>query len=146
MKKRINIKQVTPAAHKAMMSLENYIRASDIKPSYRELIKIRASQINGCAYCVDAHTKDARKLGESERKIYAISAWKESPLFNEEERVILALTDEMANISVQGVSEDTYEDLTKYFDDKTISDLMMINITINAWNRWAVGTHLQFEN
>ncbi len=143
MEKRISIKNVAPDAYKAMMALENYIGTTKINPLYRELVKIRASQINGCAYCIDMHTKDARDLGESERKIYALSAWRESPLFSNEERVLLAATEEITNISVKGLSEETYNNLTKYFDDQTISDLIMINVTINSWNRIAVSTHLQ---
>ncbi len=144
--KRIKIKDVTPNGYKAMMALENYIGTVKINPVYREMIKIRASQINGCAYCIDMHTKDAREFGESERRIYALSAWRESPLFNEEERAILAATEEITNISVKGISEETYGNLKKYFDDQTIADIIMINVTINSWNRIAVSTHSQHEN
>ncbi len=144
MSKRIMLKETAPDAYKAMLALENYIGKTKLNPLYREMIKIRASQINGCAYCIDMHTRDSRKLGESERRIYAISAWKESPLFNQEERALLAFTDEMAHISAKGISDETYNNLTKYFDDKIIADIIMINITINSWNRWAVSTHLEF--
>jgi AhpD family alkylhydroperoxidase len=146
MEKRINIQEVTPAGYKAMMALENYACDTSVNPIYREMIKIRVSQINGCAYCVDMHTKDARELGESERRIYALSAWRESPLFSDEERAILSLTDEMANISVKGVAAETYDKLKKYFDDQTIAEMIMINVAINSWNRIAVSTHLQHKN
>ena len=146
MKNRIKLKEVIPAGYKAMSSLEKYIRESIIPPLYREMIKIRASQVNGCAYCIDMHTKEAKKLGESERRIYALCAWKESPLFTEEEKAVLALTDEIANISANGVTDTTYNNLIKYFDDEFIADLIMTNIVINGWNRWAVSTHLQLEN
>ncbi len=141
--KRINVKDVTPEGYKAMMALENYIGTVKINPIHREMIKIRASQINGCAYCIDMHTEDARALGETEKRIYALSAWRESPLFTEEERAILAFTEEMAHISNKGVTEETYDNLKKYFDDKTIADIIMINVTINSWNRIAVSTHSQ---
>ncbi len=140
---RIKISDVTPDGYNAMMALENYIKTTGINPVHREMIKIRASQINGCAYCIDMHTEDARELGESEKRIYALSAWKESPLFTEEERAILAFTDEMAHISVNGVTEETYNNLKKYYDDKSIGEIIMINVTINSWNRIAISTHSQ---
>ena len=146
MNKRIKIKDVTPEAYKAMMALENYAGSTKINPIHRELMKIRASQINGCAYCIDMHTKNARELGESERRIYALSAWRESPLFSDEERAMLAATEEITNISKKGLTEETYDNLKKYFDDKIISDIIMINVTINAWNRIAVSSHSQFED
>ena len=141
--KRINVKDVTPDGYEAMMALENYIGSVKINPIQREMIKIRASQINGCAYCIDMHTEDARALGETEKRIYALSAWHESPLFTDEERAILAFTDEMAHISDKGVTEEIYDNLKKYFDDKTIAEIIMINVTINSWNRIAISTHSQ---
>lgn len=143
MDKRIKVKQVTPGAYKGMNVLEDHISKSKLDPLYKELARIKASQINGCAYCVDMHTEDARKLGASEKKIYAVSAWRESPLFNDEERAILAFTEEVTNISARGVSDETYNNLTKYFDDESIADLIMINVVVNGWNRIAVSTHLQ---
>jgi len=144
--KRISVKAASPNGYKAMMALENYIGTVKLKPFYRELIKIIASQINGCAYCIDMHTKDARELGVTERKIYALSAWRESSLFNDEERVLLAATEEITNISFKGLSEETYKNLEKYFDDQSIAELIMINVTINAWNRIAVSTHLHYDD
>ncbi len=141
--KRTSVKEAVPDGYKAMLGLEDYIGATSINPVHREMIKIRASQINGCAYCIDMHTEDARALGETEKRIYALSAWRESPLFTDEERAILAFTEEMANIPVKGVSEDTYYNLKKYFDDKGIGEIIMINVTINSWNRIAVSTHMQ---
>ena len=141
--KRINVKDVTPDGYEAMMALENYIGSVKINPIQRKMIKIRASQINGCAYCIDMHTEDARALGETEKSIYALSAWRESPLFTDEERAILAFTDEMAHISDKGVTEEIYDNLKKYFDDKTIAEIIMINVTINSWNRIAISTHSQ---
>ena len=143
--KRINIKEVSPDAYKAMMALENYIEKANLNPLYKELIKIRSSQINGCAYCIDMHTRDAKKLGESERRIYALSVWHESPLFSEEERTLLSATDEITNLSIKGLSEETYNNLTKYFDPLAIAEIIMIVITINSWNRIAVSTHMEYE-
>ena len=144
--KRVKIKDAAPNGYKAMMALENYICNVKMNPIYREMIKIRASQINGCAYCIDMHAKDAKEIGETERRIYALSAWRESPLFSDEERAILAATDEITRISSKGLSEETYNNLKKYFDDRTIADIIMINVTINSWNRIAVSTHSQHEN
>lgn len=142
---RIKLNEVTPEAYEAMMALEKYAGKTGINPIHRELIKIRASQINGCAYCIDMHTKDARDLGESERRIYALNAWRESPLFNEEEKALLAATEEITNISFKGLTEETYDNLKKYFDDIIISDIIMINVTINSWNRIAVSCRSQHE-
>ncbi len=139
---RMSLKKVNPEGYKAMMALDNYSGTTNINPIHREMIKIRASQINGCAYCIDMHTEDARKLGETEKRIYALSAWKESPLFSDEEKAILAFTEEVVHISVDGVKDETYQNLKKYFDDKSISEIIMINVTINSWNRIAISTHL----
>lgn len=146
MTKRISIKKITPSGYKAMMALENYIETTKINPIHRELIKIRASQINGCAYCIDMHTKDARDLGETERRIYAISAWRESPLFSEKEKALFAATDEITNVADHGLSSEAYDNLLKHFDEQTIAEIIMINVTINSWNRIAVSTHMQHEN
>jgi len=139
---RINIKELEPDAYKAMSGLNSYLKSSDIDPLHRELIKIRASQINGCAYCIQVHATDARKLGETENRIYALSAWRESPLFSEAERAILALTDEVTSIAQKGVSDETYENIIQYFDERTVAQIIMQIITINAWNRIAVTTHM----
>ena len=138
------MKNISPNGYKAVLALENYICNSKIDPVFREMIKIRASQINGCAYCIDMHTKDARELGESERRIYALSAWRESPLFKE--RALLAATEEITNISDKGLTEETYINLNKYFDQQTIADIILINAAINVWNRIAVSTHSQHDN
>ena len=144
--KRVSVKDAAPKGYKAMLVLEDYMPETKINPIQRELIKIRASQINGCAYCIDLHTKDARDLGESERRIFALSAWRESPLFTEEERAIFAATEEITNISSKGLSDEAYNNLAKYFDESTIADIIMVNVTINAWNRIAVSTHTKSED
>ncbi len=143
--KRFKIKDITPDGYKAVLALEKYISNSKINPIYREMIKIRASQINGCAYCIDMHTKDARELGESERRIYALIAWRESPLFSEEERALLAATEEITNISIKGLSEETYDNLKNYFNYLEIADIILIVVTINSWNRITVSLHSVFE-
>jgi AhpD family alkylhydroperoxidase len=141
-KERFSIKAIEPDAYKAMNAMQSYVNESSIHALHRELIKIRASQINGCAYCIQLHTADARKMGESEQRIYALSAWWESPLFTEEEKVILALTEEVTCIAEGGVSDETYHETLRFFTEKQIAELIMQIITINAWNRIAVSMHM----
>ena len=143
--KRIDIKDLEPNSYKAMLGLEQYIRNSQIAPLLRELIKIRASQINGCAYCIDMHTQEALKLGETPRRIFALSAWKESPLFTEEERSVLQLTEEVTLISEDGVSDDTYNKVLNFFGENILAQIIMQIIIINSWNRIAVATEQIFE-
>ena len=143
MDQRINIEKTEPAAYKAMYALEGYLASSKLNKSHKELIKIRASQINGCAFCIDMHTKDARKNGETEQRIYLLNAWKETQLFNEEERAILALTEEITLIANGGVSEKTYQNAIALFDENYVAQLIMAAVTINAWNRIAITTQVQ---
>ena len=142
--KRINITQTEPNAYKGMLTLEQYIRNSAIPHLLRELIKIRASQINGCAYCIDMHTQEALKIGETQRRIFALSAWKESPLFTEEERAVLQLTEEVTLISKEGVSDETYNKVLGLFGENVLAQIIMQIIIINSWNRIAVSTRQVF--
>ena len=109
MEKRIDLVGLEPNAYKAMLTLEEYLAGTTLDSPTKELIKIRASQINGCAYCIQLHSQEARRLGETEQRIYALSAWKESPLFTDRERAVLALTDEMTLIANGGLSQASYE-------------------------------------
>jgi len=143
MNKRINIKETEPAAYTAMLELENYLATSKLTKTHKELIKISASQINGCAFCINMHTKDARKNGETEQRIYLLNAWKETELFTEEERVILAMTEEITLIAKGGLSNETYKKAKDLFDDQYIAQIIMMVVTINGWNRIAISTHLQ---
>ena len=145
MSKRISIKDVEPEAYKAMMSLENYAKNIQLDPKLKELIKIRASQINGCAYCIDMHTEHAVKLGESERRIFALSVWKESHLFTEEEKIVLQLTEEISSISIKGVTDDTYNRVVNVFDEKITAQIIMQIVLINSWNRIAVATKMIYK-
>lgn len=144
--KRKAIKDVEPEAYEAMRTLEMYTRSTPIDPKLRELIKIRASQINGCAYCIDMHTEEAMAKGESARRIFALSAWKESPLFTEEERAVLQLTEEVTLISEDGVADDTYNKVADLFGENGVAQLIMQIIVINSWNRIAVSTRQIFES
>jgi AhpD family alkylhydroperoxidase len=140
MSKRIGVE---PKAYEAMQALENYLHDSGLDKKQFELIKIRASQINGCAYCINMHTKDARALGETEQRIYALNAWRETPFFTPEERAILAITEEVTNIKHGGVSDKTYEDAAQELDRHYIGKVIMAAVTINAWNRIAISTGMQ---
>ncbi len=139
------IKDIEPGAYKAMLCLEEYIRSSKVSPILLELIKIRASQINGCAYCIDMHTQEALKIGETQRRIFALSAWKESPLFTEEEKAVLQLTGEVTLISEDGVSDEAYEKVLKFYGENALAQIIMQVIIINSWNRIAVSTRQIFE-
>ncbi|RJE85560.1 carboxymuconolactone decarboxylase family protein [Paenibacillus sp. 1011MAR3C5] len=145
MSNRINIHQVNPEAYAAMSGMEKFVRASSLEKPIIELVKIRASQINGCAFCINMHTKEARSEGETEQRIYALSAWRDTPYFSEKERAALALTEAVTLISSQHVTDDVYQESSKHFDDKSLSELIMAIITINGWNRIAITTGLMPE-
>lgn len=132
-------------AYEAMMGLEKYLEGTSIQPIHQEMIRIRASQINGCAYCINMHTKDARAAGETEQRIYALSAWRDTPFFTPEERAILALTEELTLISNHGVSDETYAEAERVLGKKQLAEVYMAVITINAWNRIGVGLKMQPE-
>jgi len=144
MNKRIDFNEVQPAAYEAMDALDQFVKESSIDKSLKEFIKIRASQINGCAYCVDAHSKDARRLGESEQRIFLVSAWREAgDIFSEEECLVLQMTEEITLIHQHGLSDGVYEKAIALFGEEKTSQLIMIIVTINAWNRIGVATHLK---
>ncbi|MCC6448613.1 MAG: carboxymuconolactone decarboxylase family protein [Chitinophagaceae bacterium] len=142
---RININELEPNAYKAMMALENYGKTCALDPLLKELIKMRASQINGCAYCLDMHTEDALKLGEKPRRIFALSVWHESHLFSEKERVLLQLTEEVTKISEIGVTDETYKKVIDLYGEQMTAQIIMLIVTINAWNRIAVSTRLIYK-
>ncbi|HEX2535970.1 MAG TPA: carboxymuconolactone decarboxylase family protein [Chitinophagaceae bacterium] len=140
MEPRIDIEQVQPKAYGSMFGLEQYLRQSRLTTTHNELIKIRASQLNGCAFCLDLHTADALKNGESARRIFLLHAWKESGLFSEEEGVILAMTEEITLIHRQGLSDETYRKAEGLFTPEYLAQVIMAIVTINAWNRIAIST------
>lgn len=131
------------AAYKAILGMEQYVAGSSLSVKHRDLIKIRASQINGCAFCIDMHTRDARKEGETEQRIYALNAWRDTAFFDEQEQTILALTEEMTLISQHHVSDDTYSRAASMFEPQYLLDIIMTVITINSWNRLAITTGMQ---
>ncbi len=143
MSNRVNIAKAAAEAYKAVFALSNTVASSQIPKPYQELIKIRASQINGRAFCIDMHTHDARSSGETEQRIYLLNAWRETTLFTEEERCILTMTEEVTLISQRGLTEETYAWASRLFDEAYVAQLIMVIVTINAWNRIAISTHMQ---
>jgi len=141
MKTRINIATIEPAGYKAILGLEKFIEGTSLTKTHKDLIKIRSSQINGCAFCIDMHTKDARKAGEAEQRIYALNAWRDTPFFSEEEQAILALTEEVTLIS-NHVKDETYEQAAKVLDETYLAQVILAIITINVWNRIGITTNL----
>lgn len=142
MKPRIPIPTAAPEAYKAMLNLEKYISTTALTPVHKELIKIRASQINGCAHCINMHTIDARKYGITEQRIYLLSAWRDTDIYSEEEKAILALTEEVTLIS-NHVSDETYQKAASLFDEQYLAEIILAIITINSWNRIAITTGLR---
>lgn len=142
MQTRINLSKVAPDAFKALIGVENFIATTPLTTTHKELIKIRASQINGCAFCINMHTTDARKNGETEKRIYLLNAWREADVFTDEEKAILALTEEITNIQSH-VSDATYTNAAQYFDETYLAAILMMAISINSWNRMAIATGLR---
>ena len=134
-RERISIKGEAPAAYRGMAAFD---RSIELDPALRELVKIRSSQLNGCAYCIDMHTRAARKAGESEQRLYALAAWRESPLFTPPERAALELTDAITGIAEDGVPDPVYERAAAEFAPGELANLILAITAINAWNRIAV--------
>ena len=139
MKARLNPNKAAPEAMKALGALESYVQGSGLEPSLIELVKTRASQINGCAYCLHMHTRDARVKGESEERLYLLDAWRESPLYTERERAALAWTEAVTLVSETHVPEDVYEEVRRHFAEDELVKLTLLVATINAWNRMAIS-------
>lgn len=144
METRINIMETEPQAYKAMLNLSQ--TANSISKTHQHLLKIRASQINGCAFCIDMHTKEAMKDGETTQRIFLLNAWREVSLFTEEEKLLLELTEEVTLIHQHGVSSEIYQKAEKQFGKNYLAQLIMAIVTINAWNRIAISTTQQPAN
>ena len=143
MEKRINIQEIEPQAFKAMYGLESYLTASQLTKTHKDLLKIRASQINRCAFCIDMHTRDALKNGETNQRIFLLNAWKEvEGIFTDEEKVVLAITEEITLIHQNGLSDETYTNALQFFSETQVADIITAVITINLWNRVVLSTHL----
>ena len=138
---RLNLRKETFEAYRAMAAFD---RSIELDPTLRELVKIRASQINGCAYCIDMHTRAARKAGESEQRLYALAAWRESPLFTPRERAALQLTDAVTKIADDGVPDTVYQHAADVFSTGELANLILAITAINAWNRIAVSSGMLY--
>jgi AhpD family alkylhydroperoxidase len=143
MKTRLNPYAAAPEAMKAVAAIEPVVVASGLEPSLIELVKTRASQINGCAFCIHMHTKDARAHGETEERLYLLNAWRESPLYTERERAALAWTEALTLISETQAPDDVYEELRKHFNEAETVNLTVLIGQINTWNRVAIGFRSQ---
>jgi AhpD family alkylhydroperoxidase len=140
MEPRIDASKLSGEPQRAMLALEKYLHSCGLDPTIRELVKIRASQINGCAYCIDMHTKDARAAGETEQRIYALNAWRETPFFTDKERAALAWAESVTQVS-RGVSDEVFEEARRHFDDQQLVNLTWAVAAINSWNRMAISFH-----
>ena len=144
MQQRLDYKTASPAAFNAMLHTELQVHKSGLEESLLELVKSRASQINGCAWCLDMHTKDARARGETEQRLYLLSAWREAPFYSERERAALAWTEAVTRIAdTHDVPDDVYAQARAQFDDKALVDLTLAIIAINGWNRMNVAFRTQ---
>ncbi|QNK58266.1 carboxymuconolactone decarboxylase family protein [Paenibacillus sp. PAMC21692] len=140
MEQRMVLNEVNPAAYAAMTGLEKFLAGSSLDKTLKELVKIRASQINGCAFCLHMHATDARRNGETEIRIYTLNAWRETSYFTPAERAALALTEAVTLVAGNHVPDDVYAEAAEHFDQKQLSELLMAIVTINAWNRIAITT------
>jgi AhpD family alkylhydroperoxidase len=136
---RIDYQKVFPDALRAMLGLENAVHASSLEPELLELVKMRASQLNGCAYCLDMHSKDARARGETEQRLHVLSAWREAPFYSERERAALAWCEALTLLPQTGAPDDVYAELERAFEPEEIVALTLAIVAINGWNRFAVG-------
>jgi len=139
MQARLDYKRVAPDAVRVMRDLDNYVHQSGLEPSLLELVKVRASQINGCAYCIDMHTKDARAGGETEQRLYALPAWQETPFYTDRERAALLWTEVLTHLPSEDVADEVYDLICEQFSEKELVDLTMAVVAINGWNRLGVA-------
>jgi AhpD family alkylhydroperoxidase len=141
MQQQMVLKETSPGAYRAMAGLERYLATTGLDEKLLELVKIRA-QINGCAFCIDLHTKEARNRHESEQRIYALDAWREAPFFTPEERAALAFTEAITLVAETRVPDKVYEEARRLFGEERLAELIMAIVTINAWNRIAISTRM----
>jgi AhpD family alkylhydroperoxidase len=138
MTKRIDPHLAAPDAYRAIMGVEQYVRRSGLEQGLLELVKLRASYMNGCAYCVDMHTVDARAHGETEQRLYAVPLWRETPFFTPRERAALAFTEAVTALGHEGVPDTVYDEVRAHFTDAEVVNLVMAVIAINSWNRLSI--------
>ncbi|HEY9262458.1 carboxymuconolactone decarboxylase family protein [Chitinophaga sp.] len=138
MEARMDVYKLVPGSLKALMDLQNFVNGMGLDKTLSELVKIRASQINGCAFCLNMHTKDARKMGETEQRIYGLNAWHEAPYYTDKERAALALTEAVTLVSSSHVPDDVYNAALKVFTPEEVAQITLAIVMINAWNRVAI--------
>jgi AhpD family alkylhydroperoxidase len=143
MQSRIDGMKVAPGVYHAMLGLENYVHQSGLELPLLHLIKVRASQINGCAYCIDMHWKDARANGETEQRLYGLDAWRESPYYTDRERAALAWTESVTRVAETHVPDEVYEEVRPHFNEKEVADLTLAVVAINGWNRLAIASRAE---
>jgi AhpD family alkylhydroperoxidase len=143
MEERLNYGKAAPRGYRALSAFDSAVNESDLEPLLLELVRMRASQINGCAYCLDMHSKDARALGESEQRLYGLSAWREAPYYTERERAALLWTEEITLISQSHASDAAYAEARAHFSEVELANLTLAIIAINSWNRLAIGFRSQ---
>ena len=136
---RMNYAKAAPGVMRAMNGLETYLADCGLEPGLLDLVKLRASQINGCAYCVDMHSLDARAGGETEQRLYALPVWQETPFFSERERAALLWTEKLTLISLDHVPDSVYEQVRMHFSEEELANLTLAIATINAWNRFGIA-------
>ncbi|MDI3470939.1 MAG: 4-carboxymuconolactone decarboxylase domain/alkylhydroperoxidase AhpD family core domain protein [Pseudolabrys sp.] len=141
MEQRLNYMAAAPEGLAALGKLQGYIDRCGLEHSLLELVKTRASQINGCAYCLDMHTKDARAGGETEQRLYVLSAWREAPFYSDRERAALAWTEAVTRIAGGPIEDSLYNEVRRHFGEKELTDLTLAIIAINGWNRLAIPFH-----
>jgi AhpD family alkylhydroperoxidase len=140
MQRRFDYPKAAPGTYKAMLGLERYLRDCSVEQPLLHLIKMRASQINGCAFCLDMHSKDLRAGGEDEHRIYLLDAWREASCYSERERAALAWTEALTKITDGHVPDDVYEHVSEHFDEQELSDLSLAVVVINGWNRLQIAS------
>ena len=139
MPSRIDYNKIAPGAYRAMFGLEKYLRECSLEAPLLELVKMRASQINGCAFCLDMHSKDARAAGETEQRLYLLNAWREAPFYTERERAALAWTEALTLVAENQVPDELYNEVRQHFSEQELVDLSLAVVTINGWNRLAIS-------
>jgi AhpD family alkylhydroperoxidase len=141
---RLSIHEIDPSAHEAVLGMERYVRNGQLEPALLDLVKIRASQLNGCAYCLDMHNREAREHGEAQRRLDVVAGWQEAPgFFTDREQAALALTEAVTLIAGHGVPDDVWAEVSARYSEKETVQLLMAISAINVWNRLAVSTHQQ---
>jgi AhpD family alkylhydroperoxidase len=139
MEARIDPAKTAPEVYRAMLALESVVKSSGLERNLLDMVKLRASQINGCAYCIDMHSKDLRAEGENEQRLYLLDAWREAPFYSERERAALAWTEAVTAITVGHVPDEVYDEVRQHFTDDELAKLTLAVVAINGWNRFAIA-------